>query len=288
MSGVEPGAYPGNPSLPREVRDKILSTFRHTLNLFKEGKAEDCVIGCDFILKMDPRFAPARQLMEKAKNPSSAVDVDRLEALVSETPTRQERPASPETDRLLVRAAESFNAREFDAAIAAAEQVLQALPGNHNATEILAKARERKNAQPQFEIARQRAIAALDGRRTGEAQAALERMRALDSEHPAVSLLERRLAAPEPKEPELGESTNPGLSLQDENEPPSSGGLGDLSLDSLSLDEDSPAAVPPPPDFTRGPATGPLSVSGRDLSRSTPSASPAEGTDAPNLWSDPP
>src|SRR5204863_3717675 len=128
MSGAaESGTYPGNPSLPREVRDKILSTFRHTLNLFKEGKNDDCVIGCDFILKMDPRFGPARQLMEKAKNPAAAVDVAGLEAIVALTPTRQERVASVETDRLLVRAAESYNARDFDAAIAAAEQVLQGL-----------------------------------------------------------------------------------------------------------------------------------------------------------------
>ena len=290
MSGAEPGAYPGNPSLPREVRDKILSTFRHTINLFKEGKTEDCVIGCDFILKMDPRFVPARQLMEKAKNPSSEVDVARLETLVSETPTRQERVATADSDRLLVRAAESFNARDFDAAIATAEQVLQALPGNQDATVILAKAREKKNAQPQFEVARQRAIAALDGHRMGEARAALERMRALDSEHPAVTLLERRLATPEPKAPEVGESTNPGLSLQEEPEASSGGGLGDLSLDSLSLDDDSPAVVQPPPDFARGkdPVTGPLSLSGRDLSSQTFSGGHAEGTGAPNLWSDPP
>ena len=121
------------------------------------AEIDDCLIGCDFILKMDPRFAPARQLMEKAKNPSSEVDVAKLEALVSETPTRQERVASAETDRLFVRAAESFNARDFDAAVATAEQVLQALPGNQDATEILRKAREKKNAQPQFEVARQRA-----------------------------------------------------------------------------------------------------------------------------------
>ena len=66
-SAPAPEGYPGNPSLPREVRDKILSTFRHTLNLFKEGKRDDCLIGCDFILKMDPRFTPARQLLEKTK-----------------------------------------------------------------------------------------------------------------------------------------------------------------------------------------------------------------------------
>ena len=301
MSAAPPGSYPGNPSLPKEVRDKILSTFRHTLNLYKEGKAEDCLIGCDFILKMDPRFAPARQLMEKAKNPASEVNVAGLEALVAEAPVRAERASSPETDRLLVRAAESFNTRDFDAAIASAEQVLQVLPGNQDAAEILRKARERKGAQPLFEAARQRAIAALDGRRNGEARAALEKMRSLDADHPAVALLERRLAKP-PAEPapELGESTNPGLEPRPTGGAPvppppprfhedPAGGLGDLSLDSLSLDDDGSSVVPPPPDMGAS-AGGPLA----DLSfsdsptpagdRSTHDSVPG----APNLWSDAP
>ncbi len=287
MSGeTQPGAYPGNPSLPREVREKILSTFRHTLNLYKEGKADDCLIGCDFILKMDSRFAPARQLMEKARNPASEIDIAHLEAIVAETPTRQDRGVSGETDRLLVRAAESFNAREFDAAIAAAEQVLQVLPGNQDATQILEKARQKKSAQPQFEVARQRAIAALDGRRTSEARAALEKMRSLDPEHPAVALLERRLAAPAPAE--VGEDTNPGLAMSPDaaaaSGQDSAGGLGDLSLDSLSLDDASPAAVPLPPDMRDHPVPGPLSPPGNDFSDRLSSA--AGG--APNLWNEAP
>ena len=211
MSAAAPEGYPGNPSLPREVRDKILSTFRHTLNLFKEGKRDDCLIGCDFILKMDPRFTPARQLLEKTKNPASDVDVGVLESVVAATPTRQERVASVETDRLLVRAAESYNARDFDAAVSAAEQVLQVLPGNQNAVEIRDNALRKKNAQPQIEAARQRAMAALEARRPGDARTALQSIRALDPEHPSVALLERRLEAPPPSE--IGESTNPGLSL---------------------------------------------------------------------------
>ena len=301
MSAAPPGTYPGNPSLPREVRDKILSTFRHTLNLYKEGKAEDCLIGCDFILKMDPRFGPARQLMEKAKNPASVVDVAALETVVAEAPVRAERASTPETDRLLVRAAESFNTRDFDAAIASAEQVLQVLPGNHDATEILRKARERKNAQPQFEVARQRAIAALDSRRDGEAQAALEKMRSLDADHPAVALLERRLARPAAAPAtELGESTNPGLDPGTAGAAPAAtppppprfhdepaGGLGELSLDSLSLDDDSSAVVPPPPDMGAS-AGGPLSLSFSEPPAASDRSTHDPVPGAPNLWSDAP
>ncbi|HEY3202482.1 MAG TPA: hypothetical protein VGL03_02370 [Thermoanaerobaculia bacterium] len=282
------GAYPGNPSLPREVRDKILSTFRHTLNLFREGKMDDCVIGCDFILKMDPRFTPARQLMEKAKNSASAVDVAQLESLVADTPTRQERVASVETDRLLVRAVESYNARDFTASIAAAEQVLKVLPGNRDAARILEKARQRQAAQPQFEAARQRGIAALDARHPAEARSALEKMRALDAEHPAVALLERRLAAAAPAAAEIGESTNPGISPPPSSyeAPPSGGGLEDLSLDSLSLDESlqSGAAVPPPADMGE-PVTGPLSLG---ESRSSGAGSALDTAAPPNLWSEEP
>ncbi len=287
MSAAAPTGYPGNPSLPKEVRDKILSTFRHTLNLFKEGKTDDCVIGCDFILKMDPRFAPARQLMDKARNPAAAVDVVELEAIVAATPTRQERVASVEVDKLLVRAAESLNARDFDAAIAAAEQVVQALPGNRDAQAILDKARQRKDSGPQFEVARQRAMMALDGNRPGEAKAALDRMRSIDPDHPSVALLETRVASAQAPA-EIGESTNPGLTLGSLEapaaapEPPSQGGLGDLSLDSLSLDEsfDSPG-VSPPIDFAAHSSTGPLAV--EDFQSEASAPAPEAGS-PPDMW----
>jgi tetratricopeptide (TPR) repeat protein len=132
-------------------------------------------------------------------------------------------------------------------------------------------------------------------------------MRSLDAEHPAVSLLDRKLssAGAPPPAAEVGESTNPGLTLQEEEPgapppppptrfappPPSpppdfgaggGGGLGDLSLDALGFDE-SPAAVPPPPDMGE-PSTGPLSLSGHDAFRSPLD----QGSPVPNLWSDPP
>lgn len=88
------GGYPGNLSLPAEVREKIVSTFRHTLDLFRDGKVEDCLIGCDFILKMDPRFAPARKLQEKARNPKADVDLAELQASIPGPATAPSPPRS--------------------------------------------------------------------------------------------------------------------------------------------------------------------------------------------------
>ncbi len=315
MSSPAPEAYPGNPSLPREVREKILSTFRHTLNLFHQGKTDDCLIGCDFILKMDPRFAPARKLMEKAKNPSAAVDVAELEAVVTATPTRQERVAAADPNRLLVRAVESFNARDFDAAIGAAEQVLAVLPGNRDALEILDKAAGKKAAQPLFDASRQRALAALENSRQEDARRELERMRGLDPDHPAVALLERKLGGappppppapppaaapasddiqfdlsiPEPlqigfggetREPEIhfDDSATVSLNLGAAPRTPAHsapGGLEALSLDSLSLD--APGAAPAPPPKFDGDATNPGATR-------VPAPAPPRGSPA-DLWS---
>jgi tetratricopeptide (TPR) repeat protein len=275
---TNPGLYPGNPSLPREVRDKILSTFRHTLNLYQEGKLDDCVIGCDFILKMDPRFGPARRLLEKAKNPAADVDLIELEAIVATTPARSQRASAADAEKLLVRAVESLNARDFDACINAAEQVLTALPGNVHAGELIEKARRKKEVLSEFEASRTRALALLEARRHKDAGVELERMRSLDPEHPAVSLLERRIsqaggpvpAAAADHAPELGgmmdfgaqHAQEPQISFSD-HEPAAApvGGLDSLSLDSLSLDAPEPTAVLPPPDF---PATrrGPLDLGG--------------------------
>ncbi|HEY4229288.1 MAG TPA: tetratricopeptide repeat protein [Thermoanaerobaculia bacterium] len=301
MSSAPEAQYPGNPSLPREVRDKILSTFRHTLNLFKESKIDDCLIGCDFILKMDPRFGPARQLLDKAKNPAAAVDVAALEAVVAETPTRQERVASVDSDRLLVRAAETLNAHDYDAAIAAAEQVLKVLPGNQHAMEILEKARQAKNPSAQFEVARQRAMAAIDGHRMNEARAALDKMRSLEPENPAVAELGSRIDGGEPQfspagpgnaQGESGESTNPGFAAPRPGEGASGGGLDDLSLDSLSLDEDSSAVTPPTdfrqPMFGGGPLAGTRAEAAPAAHASAPEEHEAPPAGSPaDLWSTP-
>jgi tetratricopeptide (TPR) repeat protein len=72
--------YAGSPALSPEAREKVLQTFRHTLSLAQEGKNEEALLGCDFLLKMDARFAPARSLLEllRGVTPGTPVKVDRF------------------------------------------------------------------------------------------------------------------------------------------------------------------------------------------------------------------
>ena len=238
------GSYPGNPSLPVEVREKILMTFRHALGLFSSGHVNDCLIGCEFILKMDPRFTPARRLQEKARNRDSDVDISELQALANPaggtgspapappaparptSPQAAARPTSapaparpapapaarptsvtappvapsaekPDAERLLAKAGLMYAERDFEGAIAMASRALAILPGNREALALVERAAGKKATQPLVESSLAHAEQAIEGGRLPEARLELERIRALDAEHPAIAGLATRLGQSE-------------------------------------------------------------------------------------------
>lgn len=68
--------YEGSPSLALDAREKVLQTFRHTLQLVRDGRNEEALLGCDFILKMDSRFAPAHRLLASLRGVPAGQRVD--------------------------------------------------------------------------------------------------------------------------------------------------------------------------------------------------------------------
>ncbi len=253
-------AYPGNPGLPREAREKILSTFRHSLNLFKAGKIEDCAVGCDFILKMDPRFVPARRLLEKARDPAASVDLAELESFVAETLTPMEKLGAAAPDRLLISAIEAYAERDFDRAIENANRVLSVLPGNSDAREILEKASRKKELQPHVENFRQRALFAIESGQADEARRNFERMRSLDPEHPEVERLGERLQ--EPGAPARAAEPPPP---PPEETPVFDFPFTDFSPETAPEPEPSPFGFAPAPPPAAGDATGPLALDSLSL-----------------------
>ncbi|HVR29947.1 MAG TPA: hypothetical protein VMS86_10490, partial [Thermoanaerobaculia bacterium] len=57
--------YPGDPSLTPDIQSRVLSTFDHTAKLASEGKLQEALLGCDFMLRLDPLFTPAKRLRER-------------------------------------------------------------------------------------------------------------------------------------------------------------------------------------------------------------------------------
>src|SRR5436190_17552296 len=79
-------SYPGNQSLPADVQQRIRSTFEHTLTLASSGSRQEAVLGCEFVLRMDPNFEPARRLQERLAAGGGPVEVDDLAAVLAGRP----------------------------------------------------------------------------------------------------------------------------------------------------------------------------------------------------------
>ncbi len=71
-------SYPGNSSLPSEIQQRILATFEQTLELAGKGNQQEALLGCDFILRLDPLFDPARKLQGRLEQMQGPVDVSDL------------------------------------------------------------------------------------------------------------------------------------------------------------------------------------------------------------------
>jgi tetratricopeptide (TPR) repeat protein len=95
--------YPGNPSLPADVQQRIRSTFDHTLSLAEKGSRQEALLGCDFVLRMDPLFEPARRLHERLDSSAGPLAVDDLRRSEEPPPPLISPPPSsspPATGRL--------------------------------------------------------------------------------------------------------------------------------------------------------------------------------------------
>lgn len=249
--------YPGNASLAAPVKDRVVSTFKQTLELYRQGRREDVSAGCSLILQMDPTFEPARRLLEKLRNPAAPIDV---ESLLPDD-------ARPAMDQ----AREAMAARDFERVIHLTTEILTNDLMNDDARILGDEAREKIEAGPfidQFVRKCDQQIAA--GNLAG-ARAELEKARSLDADHPEVLRVMRILAArasgprPAAASPSFvvddaakqatGRAAAPAsdFGFTFEEDKPSfsfdspSGSSADSPFSGFSFGSPAPAAAPPPP-----------------------------------------
>jgi tetratricopeptide (TPR) repeat protein len=165
--------YPGNSALSTAVKDRVLSTFQQTVALFKQGRTEEVIQGCGLILRMDPLFDPAKKLMEKARNPSAAINVDNL---IATDPIAEARTA--------------MQARNFQKVVDVTTEILTNDLMNEEARLLNEQAREKMEAAPFVDQFVKKAEAAIA---KGDAQAArvsLDKLKTLDADDTAIARLE--------------------------------------------------------------------------------------------------
>lgn len=229
--------YAGNSSLSRDVQQRVLDTFEQTLNLAAEGSRQEALLGCDFVLRMDPQFEPARRLQERLRASSGAiVDLDdlrpsappiqapadlfaSLDGLGLELPDLP--PDSFATD-LRSEIAALLEQRRFQELMTLAHQNGPAIGADPELQALLQEAQERIEAEPYVNKFIASAQTAWQAGQTDEVLRLVEKARALDPSHPALADLEAAARAPR--------SAPPG------DEIPADLAGFDLSFDSPSLD----------------------------------------------------
>jgi tetratricopeptide (TPR) repeat protein len=85
--------YAGNTALSSEIQNRILTTFKQTLNLAGQGSRQEALLGCDFILRLDPLFEPARTLYNRLQAAEGPVATDDLQGVLDSLPGQPAPPA---------------------------------------------------------------------------------------------------------------------------------------------------------------------------------------------------
>lgn len=236
--------YSGNTSLSPEVRQRILGTFEQTLQLAGEGSRQEALLGCDFVLRMDPQFEPARVLQERLKGGSTGpVRVDDLLAAGGGSSLPEPDDPFGNLDGLSLDLPDlpslggegglrsEFQAfldqRRFQELLEAAGRERPAVTADPELQRILAAGQERMEAEPYVLKFLTSARQALQTGNAAEVARLVEKAKSLDPSHPEIAELERfgrGPVAPQAPEPVRIPSPFPTLAMPS---PLAFGGSGD-------------------------------------------------------------
>jgi len=103
-----------------------MTAFRQVVGKLQEGQRQEALIGLEFVLRLDDRFAPASNLQKQLASGTQAVD---LAAVIAGL----QAPSTEQIDELLIEAVDDFNQRNFGAAKEKVDRVLIELPGHAEA-----------------------------------------------------------------------------------------------------------------------------------------------------------
>ncbi len=210
-------SYSGNPALSSDVKQRILSTFDQTLSLAREGNRQEALLGCDFVLRMDPQFQPAHKLQDRLRSTTGPVTVDDLQgapavddpfadldSLSLDLPdalpgfggggatAAAAAPCAPSFQSLL-------DQRRFQELMTAAQREHAAVMADPALQRILGEAQERMEAEPYVLKFLSSARQALQSGDAVETARLLDKARTLDPAHPGIAELDQaRTAAARP------------------------------------------------------------------------------------------
>ncbi len=224
-------SYSGDPALASDVKQRILTTFRQTLELATKGSRQEALLGCDFILRLDPHFGPARTLQQLVQAGRSGPDLAALFGGAEVVPLEVPPPSPPAGAPMGAHFARLFVERRFGDILTEAEQGRQALAGDAEARQLVDQARARLEAAPYVKTFVDSARQALQSGDTEEADRLIRKARVLDADHPELLALEEAKKFYSDPERSMG-GRRRGIEMDEEPEAPAASAApgGDLEL----------------------------------------------------------
>lgn len=189
-------AYPGNPELSTQAQERVITAFRQVVTKLQDGRREEALIGLEFVLRLDPSFAPAINLNQQLASGAAEVDLSTIIAQLKA-------PTTESIDAVVVEALEDFNNRDFATAKAKVEQVLLDLPGHREARQLLGEIQEALKIEAQVGQYLTQARQALQQNDAQEAANFVMMAQALDPHHEDIgaTLAEINRSGGAPPEP---------------------------------------------------------------------------------------
>lgn len=187
-------SYPGNPSLSPDVQQRIITTYRQSLQGAARGNRDEALLGCDFIQRLDPQFQPARTLQQMlSANREPEIFQQMLAAFDGEG------DLGGDADEDLARTFHQYIAeRRFTELLNAAERDKRKVAADPALVTLVELAQGRHEAEPYVTKFLDDAAAALDAGNADEARRLLDKARVLDDSHPAIAAFERRISPDAP------------------------------------------------------------------------------------------
>jgi tetratricopeptide (TPR) repeat protein len=173
-------AYPGNPELSPQAQDRVMTAFKQVVGKLQQGNREEAIIGLEFVLRLDPAYAPAKNLHQQLSSGSDEIDLNDVLAQL-------QAPTTDAINTLLVEAVEMYDERDFDGARERVEQVLLDLPGHEEARFLLVQIEEATKGESQVSQFLHQARDALAKGDSQEAANFVMMAQALDPHHKEIA-----------------------------------------------------------------------------------------------------
>jgi len=184
--------YPGNPALAPDIQERILETYRHSVESASEGNPQEALLGCDFVLRLDPQFQPAKtlqQMLAAGRSPESFRD------LIAPRAATGAAAMTAASSGLVATFARLLEARRFEELLTAAQAQGAAVAGDPKLRDLVAQAQSRFEAEPFIRDVLEGARKAIGAGRLDDVAGLLDKARSLDPTHPGLAEVERLRSA---------------------------------------------------------------------------------------------